>query len=286
MARWAELVFHVLAHVRATAGLAPSAYDPAWIAFVERHRGPSSSRSLAEDSELLGRTAITHGALAELQLLAWLFEDASRAKACTSRTLDQLADADVDDIAVLHLLRAPERVVAAEILRAGAELEQETYEALPPPDREPLVLDAVIAIVPWLSRFAIETIRPLRIRGRVRGDRIFVGVPDRALGPSAEHVAFQAAHEATVSEVQRRARAARLSLSHGSLEHAALIVLRERSIALGEEAAHRRWISHFANIPELAEGARERLLRSDVTLRAIVEDLIQSVSARPYAGRS
>lgn len=246
MTSWAELIFHVLAHVRV--GVAASAFDPVWIAYAARHLGPPSSRHLAEDAELLARAAPTHESLAELQLLAWLFRDAARASACADRTLAELSGADVDDAGILAALRDRP---AAEILRAAAELELDAFESLPHVARDAVDLEHVSRAAPWLERFSIAHLRPLRIRGRVRGELIFVGVPSPELEVTSEHVAWQAAHEATVAEVHRRGRSAGLKVAHDPLEHTALVLLHERARAIGEGDAHARWIGHFANVPTL-----------------------------------
>jgi hypothetical protein len=256
---WAELVFHVLAHVRAA--VAASAFDPTWIAFAERHLGAAGGRHLGQDAALLGRAGPTHGALSELQLLAWLFDDAERAAACADRSLAELTAADVDDAAILNRLRGNE---LAEILRASAELEAEAFATLPLLESEPV--DHLLHAAPWLERFSIAQLRPLRIRGRVIGSRIFVGVPCAELGVTAEHVAWQAAHEATVAEVHRRAQVSRVRVAHDPLEHTALVLLHERARSIGGTAAHARWIAHFANVPSLARDAL------DPAWRGLLED--------------
>jgi hypothetical protein len=243
---WAELVFHVLAHVRG--GVAASAFDPTWIAFAERHLGAASARHLGEDAALLAGAATSHDALAELQLLAWLFEDSARAAACAERTLAELTPADVDDPAVLAHLAGNG---LAEVLRAAAELEAEAFAALPEVARGRVDYATVLRAAPWLARFSIDHLRPLRIRGRVRGERVFVGVASEALAVTPEHVAWQAAHEATVAEVHRRARARGLPVTHHPLEHTALVLLAEGARSIGESAAHATWIGHFANVPRL-----------------------------------
>lgn len=254
-----ELVFHVLAHVRDTAGLAPSVFDAAWVAFVERHAGSSAARTLAEDARVIGRTATTHRALAEVQLLAWLFEDASRMAACADRNLDALSAAEVDDPGLLPLLVASAHRVTIEVLRAAAELEAEVYAALPAPRHDARALAAALARVervsPELRRCVVETVRPLRLRGRVRGARIWVGLPCDEQGPTAEHVAWQAAHEATVAEVHARAREAELPVTHAPIEHAALVLLAERAARRSQGAAHTRWLAHLRGLPTLERAA-------------------------------
>ncbi|MBI2393848.1 MAG: hypothetical protein HYV09_30025 [Deltaproteobacteria bacterium] len=268
MVHAAELVFHVLAHVRDTAGLAPSVFDPAWVAFVERHAGPSTERTLAEDARVIGRAATTHEALAEVQLLAWLFDDAARMAACADRNLDALSAADVDDPGLLPLLVESARRAAIEVLRAAAELEAEVYAALPPARHDPRALSAARARVerasPELRGCVVETVRPLRLRGRVRGARIWVGSPCDDEGPTAEHVAWQAAHEATVAEVHARAREAGVPVAHAPLEHAALVLLAERAARVSEGAAHARWLAHLRGLPAIDRAALDERWRAVV----------------------
>lgn len=234
--RWAELVFHVLAHVRVAAPA--SAYDEAWIRFVESHAGPARERTLADDALAIAGAASTHELLAAAQLVAWLFDDHARAEACSDRMLEELTPKDVDDPGVLRALQ--QHRVAAEVLRAAAELESDVVRALPA-----MTPEATPTIAPWVSSFQMIPLRPLRVRGRVYRDRIFVGVAG-ALGVSAEHVAFQAAHEATVSVLHRAARDAKLAITHHSLENAAIAMLREY---VDDAAAHARWVAHFTAVP-------------------------------------
>src|SRR6185312_13532879 len=93
---WAEAVFHVLAHVGATARLASSVYDPAYVAAVRGVLGAAEERLLGEDARLLGEIVPTFGALARVQGLAWLFRSRERVVACAGRDLGALAEADVD----------------------------------------------------------------------------------------------------------------------------------------------------------------------------------------------
>lgn len=260
MLPWAERVFHVLAHVRATAHLAPSVYDPRWIARVERVVGPAHARTLAEDAATLGVLAPDHDALAHLQLVAWLFESPTQAEACADRELARLGR---------HEVAAPELLAplvalgpAAEVLRAAAELED--LAALPPPSgsfEEVLVgLSARVAVSPSITAMRVEGVRSLRLRGRVRGDRIWVGVPDDDL-PSW-HPIWQALHEATVAEVRQRAGA----LAHAPLEQAATALLAHRAHREGFGEEHRRWFAHFG-----AHAPSTRAEALPATLRALLD---------------
>lgn len=240
--RWAELIFHVLAHVRV--GVPASAYDERWIEWVRGHAGPAGERPLGEDAVALARAAPSHQALANVQLLAWMFDDAARATACNDRTLDQLTDADVDDALTLRAVQRDP--VAAEVLRAAAELEADVVAALPPLT----VLDPIAPVAPWVEGFSVIGIAALRLRGRVHRDRIFVGVPCRELGISSEHVAWQTAHEATVARLHRAAIEQRVPITHESLEHAAIVMLREHAARTHREGEHARWLGHFVRVPD------------------------------------
>jgi hypothetical protein len=251
--RFADLVFHVLAHVP---GSAPaSVFDPAYVAFVEKHAGPANARPLGEDVAVLARAAPNHELLAQLQMLAWLFEGASRAP--EDRTLSELTDVD-DRAALAAVTRAPV-VAAAEVLRASAELEAPIYQALPKPTTTGAALDAhlreLAVAAPFLRACTVDCIRPLRLRGRVRGRAIWVGAPCDVLGPTAEHAAFQAAHEATVAEVSERARERGIAHDHHGLEHASLVLFAERSERVGLGARHAAWLSHLARLPPLDRSA-------------------------------
>lgn len=253
MSRFAELVFHVLAHV--PGDVPASVFDPAYVAFVEKHAGPSASRPLGEDVAILARGATTHDILARLQMLAWVFQGELRAP--EDRTLAELTD--VDDRSALTAVTRADVVALAEVLRASAELEADVYAALPRTTVERSVLDRALAEVsvaaPFLRACTIECVRPLRLRGRVRGRQIWVGEPSEDLGPTSEHAAFQAAHEATVAEVAEEARRLGIAHDHHALEHAALVTFAERALHAGLGSRHARWISHLARLPEIDRAA-------------------------------
>lgn len=246
--RFADLVFHVLAHVRGSAGVPASVYDPDWVRFAAAHLGPAESRTLAEDAAALGRLASGHEALSRLQLVAWLFADLERSRAVATRDLAELSADEVDAPELLAPLR--QLGPAPELLRAAAELERPFFERLPAPEidwaRSEASLAGMLEVAPELGQCTVELVRSLRLRGRVRGARIWVGVPEPALGPTLEHVSWQAAHEATVREVGRHARAA-----ERRVEQMAVVLLAARARRQGRDADHGAWLAHFgANAPE------------------------------------
>lgn len=243
---WAERVFHVLAHVRATAHLAPSLYDEAWIRRAAAALGPAESRPLAEDAATIGALAPDHDRLARVQLLAWLFDADHPPEACADRELVALGPADVAAPELLPPLVA--LGAAAEVLRAAAELED--LSPLPPPagDFEEVRsgLAARVHAAPRITALSVEGVRSLRLRGRVRGRAVWVGTPDDDL--PALHPIWQALHEATVAEVH----AALGDVAHAPLEQAASALLAHRADAAGLRAEHRGWLAHFGrNAPDL-----------------------------------
>lgn len=242
---WPELVFHVLAHVRGTAHLPASVYDATYVRFVAENAPRSEGRTLDEDAELLARALPDHAALSRAQLVALLFDDVEQATASASTDLSDLPLGDA---------LAP-IAGAAELLRCAALLEEPTLAGLPPVVRDEdtlgRALGEVVAASPTLPRYTLLPLRALRLRGRLIGEEIWVGVPSSALALTAEHVAWQAAHEATVGEVAEHARQA----EERAVEHAAVVLLAERAHARGLGEHHRRWLAHFGEVPEARRDA-------------------------------
>jgi hypothetical protein len=264
---WGDLVFHVLAHVEATKHLAASVFDRAYVEFVARAVGPASQRTLGEDIQALGGILTTHEKLAEAQLLAWLFVSIERAEDTASRDLSQLEEDDVDAPEILPRLAA--MGPAIEVLRCAAELEREAHASLPPCILHASTADALrdqARVAPILSRCDVTCVRSLRLRGRVlrrpKATRaeIWIGAPTDDPGPSVEHVAWQASHEATVLEVSEAAARAKVRLDHDTLEHAAVALLAERARDMGVAEAHAAWFAHFGSAPDPSRKG----LRADV----------------------
>lgn len=226
------------------------------MSWVEGCAGSARLRLLAEDAEVLA-TVADHPALIRLQLLAWLFDTPERAQACADRDLAQMTEGDVDAPELLPAVTLALPLV--EVLRAAALLEQTVVDSLPPPaPRLEQVGDAlgrVLPAAPWLARMEIRLLRPLWHRGRVRGTRLWVGMPEVGLGPSVEHVSWQAAHEATVAEVVSLARERAIRHSERGLEQLALTVLSERAERAGLRGAHLSWLGHFGALPSLGRQA-------------------------------
>jgi hypothetical protein len=243
---WGDLVFHVLAHAGNTAKLASSAFDPAYVAFARRHLGPARSRLLGQDIVHIARAAVDHARLARAQRIACLFHDVGRAEACADRALADLLPNEVDRPELLAALRGD---VAAELLRCAALLERDVWRKLPVPDVDLGQCErAVMAwrdVAPALESCRVAFVRSLRLRGRLFGREIWVGLPGAEPGPAMSHVGWQAAHEATVLEAAERARDRGILLDHDGIEHAAVVLLAQRSRAAGRGPEHACWYSHF-----------------------------------------
>jgi hypothetical protein len=249
--RWADLVFHVLAHVRATAHLPSSNYDSTYVRYAQRFLGPAEQRVLGEDAVVLGRVTSSHDSLSSLQLLAWLYASIERAEACAASTLEDLGSDDVDAPELLTVLQRTGPAV--EILRCAALLELESWSTLPAVDiggsELQSCLDLTSGAAPHLERCRVRVVRSLRLRGRVRRREIWVGAPSQPLALSSEHAAWQAAHEATVSEVAEVMAAMGRQATFRGVEHVAVVLLAERSRVAGMEGDHAQWFAHFGNPP-------------------------------------
>ena len=89
--------------------------------------------------------------------------------------------------------------------------------------------------------------RSLGRRGRLRGREIWIGAPFPGGGPDLDHLAFQAAHEATVGELIALEGAP--AGDDRPLEAAALVLLKRRAERVGLGEAHARWLAHFGAMP-------------------------------------
>ena len=253
---FADLVFHVLAHVPGDA--AASAYDPAYAAWSEARIGPPAERSLAEDARALEALAPTHDALVRAQLLAWLFSDRDRARSVWERPLSELGPNEVDDPSALSVAGDP----AAELLWCAVALEDEAHARLPAM-RANDVADAALGlagVAPTITGLDLGIVRSLRLRGRVRGREIWIGEP--GAGATLDHVAWQAAHEATAVELGEHDP----RLPFASIEHGSVVLLAMRAERAGRAADHARWIAALRTPDPRVESLAPEL-------RAIVEAL-------------
>lgn len=236
-----EGVFHVLAHVEAP-GIAASCHNRAWIERAAMMLGLATTRQLGEDIRVIGAGARTHDVLASLQALAWVFESADDARTVADRDLTTL---DSDDVASFDALTiACSTGPLAEVLRAATELELPLLEGLDPISGDQLdgigrALDEVAIAAPSLARFRVLAATPLGLRGRTLGPSIVVGVPGIGC-PDADHAAWQAAHEATVSRLAELG-----NQPFVDLERSAIATLRSRARAAGLGDAHARWLARL-----------------------------------------
>jgi hypothetical protein len=229
-------VFHVLAHVRGTASLPASAYDRVYVAWAEARLGPASARMLEEDAAVLGTALAAHEALAAVQLLAWLYDDAEHARSDADR---ELADVRAARPQLIEPLLAAGAGV--EILRCAALLELDEVARLGEVTTDAgfgEALQTLVPVAPRLAHATVVPVRALRLRGRVFDSEIFVGAPSNELRLGAQHAAWQAAHEATVREI-----AAGGGLSERAVEREALELLRTRAAGAGLAASHERWLA-------------------------------------------
>ena len=244
---WPDLVFHVLAHVAGTGHLPASLYDPVYVDHAAQHLGPAAERPLGEDAATLAQVLPSHEQLARAQLLAWLFDDVGQAALSADRELAALVPDEVARPGLLAALQAAGPAV--EVLRCAALLEQEAHGQLPAPVLQPEVLLAALAevagVAPRLAACDLLPVRALRLRGRLFGTEIWVGVPAPEPLLDVAHVAWQAAHEATVGEVKQMALETGSGLAERQVEAVALVVLAERAAASAQARSHRHWLGHF-----------------------------------------
>jgi hypothetical protein len=237
--RCAELFFHVFAHVAETAALPASVASPRYVAWCQRLLGDASERTLAEDARLLARAFAAHAELAAVQPLAKLYGTLERLGQAGERSLAELSPDDVDDRRVLQHLQG--LGPGAELAFCALLLELPAFARLPAPPAPPEALlerlKRLQAVAPGLAAARIGCVRSLDLRGRAWGDEIWVGHPAAEIGPSIEHAAWQAAHEATVVAVSRE----RPSLAERAVEAEAVQRLARSAAAAGEQAGHGAW---------------------------------------------
>jgi hypothetical protein len=243
-----------------------SLHSPWYVSFAEDLLGPADQRPLGQDVAVLRVLMRDHEALAAVQGLAFLWRDSAEALACSELELAALTAHDV--LCPVLLAQLNVRAYALESLRSAALLEAEVYATLPPPRVDTRALDeALVALsrcAPTLASARVTALRPLTRHGRVLGSTIFVGVP--GAGVSLQHVAMQAAHEATVAEVLSHASA----LPERQVEAVALVLLAERCAGSVHAESHRAWCGQWQVREEHLDGARlsptQRALR-DACLR-------------------
>jgi hypothetical protein len=202
---------------------------------------------------MIARVAPTHEELARLQLFAFLFDTAEQARASHDRDLDELGAADVADA---DALRAAVSIGAtAEMLRAATELELDVVASIASATLDHAAVERAFArtapLAPELERFEVKTVRALGVRGRAYRRTILVGTPGIA-DADAEHVAWQAAHEAIVASITP-------PRSFVETERTAIATLRSRARAAGLGDHYARWLGRFdlsglGPIPDVPDG--------------------------------
>lgn len=241
---WADAVFHVLAHVPAP-GQA-TCFSPVYCTWIAKRIGPPPPE-LVEDAQVLAEIArnAPMGSFASAQALAWAFASPEKVAELVDRPLAQIRREEAADASALAIARSAAET--AEVLRAAAELEAPRLPAIQAAreDAVEAALLRVTAAAPMLGRCIVALTPALGLRGRVHGERIFVGIPGIAEA-RVDHVAWQAAHEATVRE------------TGDELQALALLRSRARRAGLGDE--HGVWLAHLdlsgrGPIPDVPDGA-------------------------------
>jgi hypothetical protein len=216
-----------------------------YCAWIETLLGPPPPE-LVEDARVLAEIARNAplGSFARAQALAWAFASPEKVAALVDRPLARIWPEEAADAAALGIARSAAET--AEVLRAAAELEAPRLPAIHAAreDAVEAALVRVTAAAPMLRRCIVALTPALGLRGRVHGERIFVGIPGIAEA-RVDHDAWQAAHEATVRETR------------DELQALALLRSRARRAGLGDE--HGVWLAHLdlsalGPIPDVADG--------------------------------
>lgn len=175
-----------------------------------------------------------------------------------ARALSEVTPVEVTRRDLLFELQQRDRELV-EILRCAVALELPHYERLPRPrvanSAFPGLLEQVARAAPRLAACRVHCVRALCRRGRLLGQSIWVGLPGSEVGPSAEHAAIQAAHEATLAELIETASDEGVPLGERELEHAAVWLLAKRCRSVGFEDPQRRWFRTLV-IPEAWRSSR------------------------------
>ncbi|HKP64534.1 MAG TPA: hypothetical protein VJV78_47685, partial [Polyangiales bacterium] len=117
---------------------------------------------------------------------------------------------------------------------------------------------------PRLATAPVHVVPALTVHGRVYDRAIWIGAPAEPFNVSVEHAALQAAHEATVLEVNEAAAIRRTPLPERAGEAIAVVVFAERAAAQGRARDHAAWGTHFGLQPE--HFAREALPAASAAL--------------------
>lgn len=269
---YAELVLHVLAHLPLPEP--GSVHEPDYVAWCAERAGASAARELGEDIQVLSQLLAPLELRVGCQGLAALFEDSGEAERFALVELADFPGQGVRsyDHAVWRQLLA--RRPAVEVLRLACEVERMHLEQISPPSPDPALaryLAELTCVAPALERLRVRELRPLWRRGRLMREQVWVGSATRGEGPGLAHVAWQACHEATLSEVSRRWRSQ--AAYDVGLELATIVVLKERAYRAGRAEEHRRWFTTLGG--ELPGGIDELRHAVPEDLRCVVEQLVR-----------
>ncbi|MGE5788965.1 MAG: hypothetical protein ACM3ZE_30530 [Myxococcales bacterium] len=258
---WPELVFHVLAHLEDTAHLPSSLFDRAYVEMAKAQLGPVSGRALGKDLMVLSAQLTSHERLSRVQLIARLHPDLASAVRTARFDLSSLhgdgnTDLRVRDQLIRHC------ALEAELLRCAALLEADHFLRWPLPDLDAVArelereIQHFLPVAPWLRSMRVRPLRVLGPRGRAFGDEIWVGIPNLTSHPSMAHVLCQAAHEATVVEVDARSHANQRTFSEREVEQIAVALFARRASNSNLAVSHRDWLSRWS--PEVQTWAAAR----------------------------
>jgi hypothetical protein len=188
-----------------------------------------------------------------------VFTDRDRARRVWERPLGELAPNNVDDPSALVMTAGDP---AAELLWCAIALEDDAHSGLPEMKTHDVVEAALTLadVAPTIAQFDLGIVRSLRLRGRVRGREIWIGEP--GAGPTLDHVAWQAAHEAAAVELSEH----HPMLPFPSIEHGSVVLLAMRSERAGRGAEHAKWLAALRSPDPSVESLGPEL-------RAIVESL-------------
>jgi hypothetical protein len=252
--RFAQLVFHVFAHVPLDGP--GNTHDRRYVAWAAGRFEAADQRLLAHDAALLARLWNADSRYDALHRFCELHQGIAGLLACADRPLAELRADEVADPGLLALLRelpgaelihATFALLAPGFLRVFAELEP-TLERASVDVR--VWLERLEPACPGLSRVGVELIWALGMHGRaLAAHRILVGAPAEWNGCSPARQAVLAAHEHTVAGVE--------SGDYVEVEWTALTrlaaALRDAESPLRD--AHRDWLASLHLSPLLVAAA-------------------------------
>lgn len=248
---WAEVVFHVLAHLPTTARFPSSLHSPEYVAAARSALGDVEYRHLGRDIPILSRCMSSHERLATVQLLAQLHPHIGDAMKHAHSGLREIANAHVSEHKTIGALMALEPEV--ELLRCAALLEATHWQSWPMPSWDELAdqvaarLPALFPVAPRLERTTIRFLRVLGRRGRAWPHEIWIGTPDPKDAEALTLALWQAAHEAVVVETSERVQSDSPGLGEREVEKLSVARLARRAARHGLGAEHQRWLATWVS---------------------------------------